>query len=714
MKKVLKSFEKNRMKTVLLVAFGVAINVILSYVVTISGFPVYLDTIGTMLAAILGGVFPGVMTGVISNVLFTPFNQYAVYYAVLNAVIGLIVAVCNYKGMLKKFSGMVLVIIGSGIVGGVMGGLIQLLVLGKPQYSEMEIYAANLAEKVGLSKVFVFVLMDFGLNILDKAVCAFAAWLIYKLIPEKVKNDFMLAKWMQKPLSEKQIRDLSKRDSGHPKRLESRFAFLIGGAAIILTFIMGLLSVKMYVEEIYKNYTAFVVNSSEFAAKVVDGDRIEEYLEKGYEAEGYEETYNLLKDYHESTYGLQYLYVYQVKEDGCHLVFDTDSNVDLKNEHGMVIPFDEDFLQYVPALLNGERIDTIKVQSTYGYFLTNYAPIYNSENKCVAYAGADVSITFLSGYIKDYLVKAALAFSGFSLIIMSLGLRVSKMAMVYPISSMAACTESFLKDGTDQASMDKHVKEIKDLDIRTDDEVEDLYKALCKMTSDTANQVRDIRRYAIEVSQMQSGLILTMANMVENRDSDTGAHVQKTAAYVRIILDGLKKKGYYLDILTEKYMAEVETSAPLHDVGKINISDTILNKPGKLTKEEYEIMKTHALAGKKIMDTAISTVQGESYLKEARNMAAYHHEKWDGTGYPENLKGEAIPLSARIMAVADVFDALVSRRSYKEPFPFEKAMAIIEEGAGTQFDPDIARIFVESADEVRAVTLAHEQMSNRG
>jgi HD-GYP domain-containing protein (c-di-GMP phosphodiesterase class II) len=133
------------------------------------------------------------------------------------------------------------------------------------------------------------------------------------------------------------------------------------------------------------------------------------------------------------------------------------------------------------------------------------------------------------------------------------------------------------------------------------------------------------------------------------------------------------------------------------------ISDMILNKPGKLTDEEYEIMKSHTTHGKEIMEKAIATVEGESYLKEARNMAAYHHERWDGKGYPEGLRGEVIPLSARIMSVADVFDALTSRRVYKPAFPLEKALEIIQEGSGTQFDPKCVDAFLDALPEVKQV-----------
>jgi HD-GYP domain-containing protein (c-di-GMP phosphodiesterase class II) len=138
-------------------------------------------------------------------------------------------------------------------------------------------------------------------------------------------------------------------------------------------------------------------------------------------------------------------------------------------------------------------------------------------------------------------------------------------------------------------------------------------------------------------------------------------------------------------------------------VGKIQVSDVLLNKPGKLTDEEFKQMQTHTTAGGEIISHAIALVSDAGYLAEAKNLSTYHHERWDGKGYPTGLAGDAIPLSARIMAVADVFDALVSRRSYKPGFPFEKAMDIIREESGTHFDPDVAQAFLNAEDEVRRI-----------
>ena len=205
------------------------------------------------------------------------------------------------------------------------------------------------------------------------------------------------------------------------------------------------------------------------------------------------------------------------------------------------------------------------------------------------------------------------------------------------------------------------------------------------------------------IQQMQSGLTMVLADMVESRDKNTGQHVRKTAAYVKIILEQMKKEGIYADRLTDKFIEDVEQSAPLHDVGKINIPDAVLNKPGKLTDEEFAKMKTHTTAGRDIITSVIENIPAPGYLEEARNLAAHHHERWDGRGYPDGIAGEEIPLSARIMAVADVFDALVSRRSYKKGFPFDKAIDIIREGSGTQFDPLVVHAFLQAEDKVRQV-----------
>ena len=207
-----------------------------------------------------------------------------------------------------------------------------------------------------------------------------------------------------------------------------------------------------------------------------------------------------------------------------------------------------------------------------------------------------------------------------------------------------------------------------------------------------------------QIEHMQNKIILSFANIIESRDDSTGQHVKRTSAFVKSVVYAMKKHGYYTDILSNQYIESICQSAPLHDIGKISISDTILCKPGKLTPEEFEIMKSHTTAGGKILSETLTGIEGENYLMLAKDMAMYHHEKWNGTGYPRGLSGQDIPLCARIMAVADVFDALISKRCYKEAMPLDKAFAIISESKGTQFEPCIVDTFLDIRPEIEDIS----------
>lgn len=199
---------------------------------------------------------------------------------------------------------------------------------------------------------------------------------------------------------------------------------------------------------------------------------------------------------------------------------------------------------------------------------------------------------------------------------------------------------------------------------------------------------------------MQSHIITTMADIIENRDESTGGHIKRTAKYVEIIAKELQKEGKHTDILTNKYINDMVLAAPLHDIGKIHISDTVLNKPGKLTDDEFILMKTHTTAGRELLEKAKGDLGDIHYLNIAIEMAAYHHEWENGKGYPYGITDKEIPLCAKILAVADVFDALTSKRCYKSAMPFEKACSIIREEKGTHFDEEVVNAFNVSSDKI--------------
>lgn len=206
--------------------------------------------------------------------------------------------------------------------------------------------------------------------------------------------------------------------------------------------------------------------------------------------------------------------------------------------------------------------------------------------------------------------------------------------------------------------------------------------------------------YLRKYNNMQSHIITTMADIIENRDESTGGHIRRTAKYVEILAKELQKQSKYADILTNQYVSDMVMAAPLHDIGKIHISDIVLNKPGKLTDEEFSMMKTHTTAGKELLEKARGDLGEIRYLNIAIDMATYHHERIDGKGYPYGTKDNEIPLCAKILAVADVFDALTSKRVYKDPMPFGKACSIIREERGTHFDEDVVDAFTVSSEKI--------------
>ena len=206
-----------------------------------------------------------------------------------------------------------------------------------------------------------------------------------------------------------------------------------------------------------------------------------------------------------------------------------------------------------------------------------------------------------------------------------------------------------------------------------------------------------------KMSSMQTHMISGLANVIENRDLDTGEHILRTSMLVRMLAEYCRMEDVYTDQINDHFIDLLYTLAPMHDVGKIIISDNILKKPGRLTPEEFEEMKRHASVGGDVVKEVLSGITDEEYLSFASDISTYHHEWWDGSGYPNGLKGEEIPLCARIMALADVYDALVSERCYKKAMSPEEAFKIIEDESGKHFDPKLVKVFLHHKEEFKNV-----------
>ncbi len=252
--------------------------------------------------------------------------------------------------------------------------------------------------------------------------------------------------------------------------------------------------------------------------------------------------------------------------------------------------------------------------------------------------------------------------------------RVGEKTLAYeiaPIRYRNGPTQGYLIDIRDATEEARNIEILADFNARLNQEV--------------AEKTRN-------VEAMQEKLVLSLADMVENRDSNTGGHVKRTSDVVRILVEDIQLNQYFP--LPDSLAKDLVRTAPMHDLGKVSIDSSILNKPGRLTPEEYTIMKTHSTISGQMVRILLEGMEEEHLVQTAYHVARYHHERWDGKGYPEGLVGEMIPLEARIMAVADVYDALVSKRVYKAPMSYDKAAQIMVEGMGTQFDPSMHVVFL--------------------
>ena len=688
-----------------LCAAGLAINYVFAHLATRLELPLYLDNIGSALAAALGGYLPGIIVGFFTNIINGIGDYTTTYYGSLTVLIAIASAwfANNDFYSFRKPWKLLVVIVVFAFIGGGLGSILTYVLYGFEFGVGLSAPLARRLHESGVSNQFLAQFSaDVLVDLVDKTITVLIVAVVLHVMPAKLKARFYYAGWQQTPITKEKLMSANKKRA-RLMSLRSKIVMLVTVGMITTGAIVTVISFIHFRTAAVEEQQNLAWGVANVASDAIDGDRVEEYIRLGEAAEGYSRIDKRFNDLARGTESIQYVYAYKILPDGCQVVFDADTPDTPGGEPGDMVEFDEDFREELPDLLEGKEVDPIIATGQFGWLLTVYKPIYDSSGKCQCYVGVDVSMNHIlkNGY--EFLARVVSLFFGFFVLLLTATIWFAEYNIILPINALEITTENSVYN-TESARAET-VERIHDLDIRTGDEIESLYHSVTRTTEDMVNTLENVERQNEIINKLQNGLILVLADMVESRDKCTGDHVRKTAAYTDIIMRELKKEGVYADQLTDAFMYDVVNSAPLHDIGKIQVSDTILNKPGKLTDEEFEIMKTHTTAGAEVIQHAMNTVSEENsgYLKEAMNLAHYHHEKWNGTGYPCGLKGEEIPLSARIMAVADVFDALVSKRSYKDGFPFEKAMSIIKEGAGSHFDPKIAQAFLNASDEVRKV-----------
>ncbi|MBO4385340.1 MAG: HD domain-containing protein [Clostridia bacterium] len=671
---------------VLLIVAGVLLNVLMERGLKPLHLPVYMDTFGTVIAALLGGSLPGVLTALITAIVRgATMSWMNIYFGIVGILLAISVAWLKNRGVFKKAWKTAIAVVFLALLSGVLSAVLTWFTY---RYTTGEgvtaIYSAKV-EALGISdKTFtnLFIACLF-VDLIDKAVILSAAILIYRLLPDKIKARFT------DPLISNNYHGADARVKH--SLLKKVIAIVLAGTVLLGALACGI-TFYLYRETSIQKYSEICTGVTQNIALQIDADRVVEYIEDGADAPGYLETEDKMYKIRDSFPEIEYVYCYRMEKRGCRVVFDLDTPDEKGADPGDLIPFDESFEEMLPTLFAGGEIDPIITNDTYGWLLTVYTPLRDSNGECVCYVCADITMASIMTDQVMFIAKMFSLFFAVAIIVMNIVLEVVKNGVIFPINAMAGTANQFAYDT--ESGRSTSLKRLQELNISTEDEINNLYDALKKMAEDSDNYIEEVEKQSELISAMQEEIILDFAEMVEARDKCTGDHIKKTSYYVRAIAEELKSEGKFPEIMCDEYISKLVRSAPLHDVGKIKISDLILNKPGRLTEEEFEIMKTHTTEGREILTKTSGVALSSGYLDEALDMAYSHHERWDGTGYPAHLKGDEIPLSARIMAVADVFDALVSQRSYKQPFTYTKAIEIIKEESGTHFDPTVVDAFL--------------------
>jgi len=693
--------RKHNVISVGLIVLSIFINILLSLLIQKYELPLFLDTCGTIISACLGGFLPGIMVALFTNLLKSFFVVDSAYYGLVHILIAVITTFFAKCGFFKKKIVYLYYTLILAFIGGVIGGVLTYYFNGfydGSMYSPVILFFTN---ECNLDIILSLFLASFLIDLLDKAVSVIIMIIAIKIIPDRLKGYFKITGWAQSQLDESDIKSIRKIKL-RKYSMNTEISMLIFFTVLIVTFVISDISIYLFINHEEERYSVVGTKDAQFVASCVDGDKVDEYIEQGYNSSDYKKTSELLKYYRNGSFDVKYCYVYKLTDEGFIVVFDVLTDDYIIDEPGTVLPFDKDIKPYLSKLKEGKNIKPIITKNSNGKFMNCYEPVLNSSGECVCYAVVVIDMEYIGVYERDFILRLIMLFLGFFAASIALAMWIAKYRFIYPINSIANRLGDFSYNDTD--ALKENVKKIRQLDIKTGDEIENLYDSVVTMTEQSDIYYDEILRKTKVIEESQNGLIMVLADIVENRDESTGTHIKKTAAYVKTIMRAMRARGYHSQELTDEYIAKVVRSAPLHDIGKIKIPDAILNKPGKLTDEEYAIMKTHTIEGMKIIEAAISKLPEADYLLEAKELAEYHHEKWNGEGYPHGIKGEEIPLSARVMAIADVFDALVSKRCYKEAYSFEEAVDIIKKERGEHFDPDIVDAFFFVEEEIRNIS----------
>jgi len=456
--------------------------------------------------------------------------------------------------------------------------------------------------------------------------------------------------------------------------LQLKFILIFLGLGILCS-----VGISMLIYFQYNEYIVFSVkNTLRNAGKLVSsqmpvlGDVAYIRSEGIARSEAYNDLLNKLQEYSDA-FGFAYVYLIENSPDGFVFLLDTDK-FETEDENTFLTTYDE-MADFFADVVKSRQIEISDIYTDkWGTFISAFVPVIR-QDKVVSIIGLDYEASLVRSMEQSALLQIAFCLLGTIVLVVILSVIVSV---------------SFVK-------LVRRTDELNRRLIASNSEIEKQKEEL-RHYNDNLNVI--VRNKTKSILKLQNTIMDTIAELLDYRDKTTGGHIERTSKYMKVVLDAMVANGLYKDQTDTWDIDLMALSANLHDVGKIAIQDNVLNKKGKFTEDEYAEMKKHTTLGGEILQTIKEKMGENEFLDYAQAFAVYHHEKWDGSGYPHGISGENIPLQARILAIIDVFDALTSARPYKTPFSFEDAVKIIQDGSGSHFDPLLTKLFLSIADQL--------------
>lgn len=690
-------------RVLLLVILSLLLNIVMARLVHTFEIPLFLDSTGTILAAALGGCLPGIIVGFFTNYIISMWDDITIYYTISSVMIAAAAFWLARFGAFRSLRKAILAILVFAFIGGVIGSVMTWCIFGFNIGSGISApYSAIINSSTLFGKFLSQLFADFSIDLADKAITVLLVWTIIRLLP----SSFIGA--MPCDCSEPAEDHAAEGRTYRRRSISTKITMLVVGTSAILSLLALSISWHMYSKTMDRRYLAQCEASARLAASEVPGDVLSILVREGPDSPVYKRYEGRLHRIRRDMRDITALYICMMDKSGCRIIYDLEPREREAVFFGGNVRFGGDFVKYLEDFNGGRSIEPAITEGREGRVISSFIPITNLNGKCVGWAGAEISMRSIMSDRYMFITRMFALLFAASILILSFALWFAQRKLVEPLNALASAANRFaFEDESERLGNRNAIKKVK---IKTGDEIEYLHEAISKTISDIfdyidliAEKSRDLEEKANVISEMQDNIIISFANMVENRDMNTGSHVRRTAAYVGAICGELSCDPQYAGSITPDYRRTLEKSAPLHDIGKIKIPDAILNKPGRLTPEEFDVIKGHTTAGRDILKSALIGRQEDGYLSEAQKMVYCHHERWDGKGYPCGISGSDIPLCARVMALADVFDALISRRSYKPPMDFDAAVEIIKAESGTHFDPSVVAAFLRITDKIRQI-----------